>query len=129
MPLLLNVETGFSAPHLMQTRVSIVGRTLERQSKALRVDLGMDVPGQVVMLLSQTEPNRKRPLYKPGKAATLWKAQRSRWGVAASSGEIRCQSLTRSVIEKHRTFLCKSRRKSLAVVAHVKHRLPLQRRA
>ena len=32
------------------------------------VDLGMDVPGQVVMLIFQTEPNRKSPLYKPGKA-------------------------------------------------------------
>ena len=53
MPLLLKVATGFSAPHLMQTRVSTGGGMLERQAKALRVDLGMDVPGQVVMMLSQ----------------------------------------------------------------------------
>lgn len=71
MPLLLKVVMGFSSPHLVQTRVSTDGRMAARQSKALRVDLGMDVPGQVVMLLSQTEQNRKRPLYKPVKAAPL----------------------------------------------------------
>jgi hypothetical protein len=49
----LNVVMGFSSPHLMQTRVSTDGRTLDRQSKALPVDLGMDVPGQVVMLLTE----------------------------------------------------------------------------
>ena len=71
MLLLLNVVMGFSSPHLVQTLVSTGGGMPARKSKALRVDLGMDVPGQVVMLLSQTERNRKSPLYKPGKPARL----------------------------------------------------------
>ena len=35
------------------------------------------------------DTSKKRPLYKPGKAAPLWKARRSRWGVAAIKADPR----------------------------------------
>ena len=71
MLLLLNVVMGFFSLHLVHTLVSTGWGMPARQSKALPADLGMDVPGQVVMLLAQTELNRKSPLYKPGKPARL----------------------------------------------------------